>query len=178
MSERLAIKSDHVGEWQRGKLRSAVKDLTPRPSDNGRKSSWAHSAEEGELPAILSDHTKASCILQALAIYFFSERFSRANRNRVTGISLFREGVPPDLVIEDLQPHPIPLYGATHRSLLMEDEAKRLETAERLLAMGYFEDWAYTRDEMAELLEYLLTKGYIDSEMQHDARSLLAQWTS
>lgn len=178
MSERLAIKTDQVEDWKKGKLGPAVKNLTPRPADQGLKSSWAHCAEDGDLPEILADPSKASCTLQALALYFFSERYSRASRNRVTGVSLLREAINASLIIEDYNPHLISAYGVTHRSLLMADEQARRETAESLLAARAFDDWEYTRDEMAELLEYLLEAGQIDAAMEKDARSLLLQWTS
>lgn len=178
MSERLAIKSDQVEAWIKGKIGPAVKNLTPRQSDQGLKSSWAHSEEEGDLPAILDDPTKASCPLQALALYFFSERFTRANRSRVTGVSLKREAIRPDLIVEDSNPHPITTYDVTHRSLIMVDEEARHETAESIIAARAFDDWEYTREEMAELLEYLLKEGRINSEMESDARSLLLQWSS
>lgn len=178
MSERLAIKTDQVEEWKKGKLGPAIKNLTPRPTDQGLKSSWAHCVDEGDLPEILADPSKASCTLQAFALYFFSERVSKASRNRVAGVSLLREAIKADLVIEDQNPHPISAYSATHRSLVLADEQVRRETAEGILTARAFEDWEYTKDEMAELLEYLLEAGQIDSSMEKDARSLLLQWTS
>lgn len=98
MSERLAIKTDQVEAWDRGKIGPVVKNLTPRATDNGRKSSWAHCAnEQGELLDIVQDPAKATCKLQALAMYMFSERHSLTSRNRVTGVSLFREAIQEHL---------------------------------------------------------------------------------
>lgn len=178
MSERLAIKTDQVDAWRKAKLGPAVKNLTPRESDGGLKSSWAHCTENGELSGILEDPAKATCQLQALALFFFSELHTRANRNRVTGVSLVREVIREGAVIEDPSRHPIPAYSVTHRSLALIDEEERQITVARIFAEKAFEDWEYTRDEMAELLDELLAAGAIDPAMEHDARSLLLQWTS
>lgn len=178
MTERIAIKTDRVEDWKKGKLGPAVKNLTPRPIDNGLKSSWAHRDQDGQLPDILSNPAEATCRLQALAMYFFSERHSRARRNRVLGVSLRRDAVREDLVIEDSNQHPIPAYCTTHRSLALADEDVCTKVAERILAERAFDDWEYTRDEMAELLEYLLENGHVDPDLVNDARSLLLQWTS
>lgn len=178
MSERLAIKSDQVEDWCKLKLKPALKTLTPRPSDNGVKSSWAHCAHEGEVPAVLSDPAQAPCRLQALALFFFSERYTRANRNQVTGVSLLRESIDEELIVEDRNDHPIAAYCVTHRSLNMSAEERRLETVSRILTNRAFVSWEYSKYEMAELLRDLLDGGHIEKSMEHDARSLLEQWNS
>lgn len=180
MSERLAIKTDQVDDWEKRKVERAVKNLTPRPNDNGLKSSWAHCSnnDEGELPAILHEPAQATCRLQALALYIFSERYSNTNRNKVRGVSLLRTAIGQELIIEDECEHPIPAYCVTHRSLIMSDEQRRRETVEHLLAEGAFEAWEYSREEMAELLEDLLAGNHISPGLEAVARSLLLQWNS
>jgi hypothetical protein len=181
VDEHLAIKTDKVGDWSKKKEQVAAKDLAPRESDGGRKSSWAHCSEplSEVTSAVLTDPQKATCELQALALFIFEQRRPAApRRNKILGVSLRRSALKPALIEEDNLEHPNEAYASTHRSLLLEEEGQRLTVAAEILAGDYFVPWRYTRDQMADLLEKVLDGGFIAPEFRSDARSLLLEWRS
>lgn len=180
MSEFLAIKTDKAREWDKGKDRVAVDDLSPRGKDEGRKSSWAHYERECAIcSSILANPAKATQQLQALALFIFSQRTASAPiRNKISGVSIARSAIRPELIVEDFEAHPIEAYCSTHRSLLLADVGDRESTASEVLSGRHFESWKYTRDILAEVLQAALDTGSISLAFERDAKSLLLEWRS
>lgn len=149
--------------------------------DAGRKSTWAHceSPLQEITPEVLADPAKAPCEIQALALFIFEQRSpATPRRNKILGVSIHREALRADLVLEDSYEHPVEAYSVTHRSLLLDNEEDRKEVALKLLAGSSYKTWRYTREMLAELLESLLAGDHIAPGFQADARSLLLEWRS
>lgn len=180
MTERLAIRTDRTSDWDKGKTAAMSRDLTPRESDGGMKSSWAHL--EGSTfadRAVLRDPRRAPLDVQALAMFLFLGLHPGSpRRSRITGVSLARPVLPAELVVEDRQPHPVPAYEETHRSLRCGDETDRNLAVERLVSHRGYHAWQYSREEMADVLEVLLTEDLIASDIASRAREILADWRS
>lgn len=181
MPEHLSIKADNTSDWIKKKLPRVIRTLTPRESDQGRKSSWAHTPQEHDSPSDPLVPEIATCKLHALAMFMFGELHSppgAPRRMQISGVSVFRSAVPSHLVDQDYQPHPIPGYEQFHRSLLLGDRATLESVAQGILDQGAFSEWWFSRDQLADLLKALLDGNHIAPGMERDARSLLAQWST
>jgi hypothetical protein len=180
VSENLAVKTDNPGDWDKKKDRS-IRDLKPRPLDEGLKSTWAH-CEEALVQItreIIDDPQRATRELQALALFILDQRNpGAARRDKILGVSIRREAISHEMIIEDANDHPIEAYSVTHRSLRLAEEEERRRILGDIFSNDAFETWRFSRDSMADLLESLLEGGFIAPAFLNDARSLLLEWQS
>lgn len=178
MSEQLAIKTDD--DWIKGSAK-VFRTLTPRESDYGKRSSWAHYSSDDDILASegIPDAAQVPRLIHALAMFFWSElnrAIDAAPRNAIKGVSIPREAIGETLIEADSQPHLIPDYSTLHRSLLLGDSEVRMKLAKEMADSRSYETWKYTRADMANVLRFLLERKAVAKDMEAAARSVLAQW--
>ncbi len=178
MSEKLAIKTDD--KWHNGADKVTRTLNSQRPSDNGKKSSWAHYSVSKEVTEeIVSNPSLAPLILHALGLFFWSEirrKIKDIPRSSILGVSVPREAFAESLIEDDQQPHLIAAYASLHRSLLMGETGVAGEVAKEIFDKELFEPWMYSRKDLAGVLRFLLDRKFVAPGLEADARSILAEW--
>lgn len=178
MVEKLAIKSDRVGDWLKRKVNRLKGDLVPRKTES-TKSSWAHVLKDSsDLPKVLACRPDACRELHALALFIFMEKAAseRNIRDTIEGVSVDRLAFDPEDVIEDKAEHPINGYGPSHRSLKTKDQDKLEIYAGKIAEQGLFENWEYHISELRVRLRFLIEHGEITEEYRPAADQLLERW--
>jgi hypothetical protein len=177
VSEQLAIKTDD--DWK--KLEKVIRTLTPRDSDGGEKSSWAHFSLDDSLPSpeVLAEPSITPRVLHALFLFFHSELNKppgACSRSAVKGVSIVRDSVSECEIHNDQREHLLENREGLHRSLFLEDPERVERTAREILDKHAVEPWKYSRVDMANLLRYLLDNQWVAPQMEASAMSVLAQW--
>jgi hypothetical protein len=160
--EQLAVKTDK-GPHYRTKDARALKagELCPR-SGEPSKSAWAFSIENGLDPAT------PSLELQAIAVLLLTA--ATILRSEVKGVAFLRAELADGQVTEDDGEHPIAGMNGTHRSLLSADAA----IATDILQRCNFREWSFTRDQLRDSIQALLTSGSIIEKYRPFAHALLS----
>lgn len=162
--EQLVVKTDKP-QFFVEKDQRALKpgELVPREGERA-KSAWAYSLHAGESEEI---DPWATLELHALAILVSAS--SSQIRNRIVGVRFSRALLQPAWVIEDRGRHLVEAHDETHRSLQTGEPA----IAGELLAQGDFQEWTFTRDQLAPLLKRVVDAGLVRQEFQPVAIQLL-----